>query len=148
MIRAEIGVRIPAGPFSFNLKMEHPIVEKILKEGVNSVNLSMLDESARKKILNNVAEKLYKQNKFIEAIEIMAKAGDIEKLTKLGDLFSSEGRTELATLCFIPTKDKQRLNNAAVLCIQSKNYKLAAKAYEAADNKQMADFIQQNFVEE
>ncbi|MDP3765878.1 MAG: hypothetical protein Q8R04_05175 [Nanoarchaeota archaeon] len=127
--------------------MEHPIVEKILKEGINSVNLSMLDESARKKILSDVGEKLYRQNKFVEAIEIMAKANDIEKLTKLGDLFLSESKAELATLCFIPTKDKQRLNNAAVLCIKSKNYKLAAKAYEAADNRQMASFIQQNFVE-
>jgi hypothetical protein len=127
--------------------MEHPIVEKILKEGINSVNLSMLDEDARKKILNDVGEKLYKQNKFIEAIEIMVKAGDIEKLIKLGDLFLSENKTELATLCFIPTKDKQRLNNAGILCIQSKNYKLAAKAYDAADNKQMASFILRNFVE-
>ena len=127
--------------------MEHPIVEKILKQGINSVNLSMLDESARKKILSDVGEKLYKQNKFVEAIEIMEKAKDVEKLTKLGDLFLSESKAELATLCFIPTKDKQRLNNAAVLCIQAKNYRLAAKAYEAADNRQMASFIQQNFVE-
>ena len=125
--------------------MEHPIIEKILKEGINSVNLSMLDESARKKILSDVAEKLYKQSKFVEAIEIMAKIHDTEKLLKLGDLFLSESRVELATLCFIPTKDKQRLNNAAVLCIQSKKYKLAAKAYEAADNKQMSSFIEQNF---
>ena len=127
--------------------MEHPIVEKILKEGINSVNLSMLDESARKKILSDAGEKLYRQNKYMEAIEIMAKANDIEKLTKLGDLFLAESKVELATLCFIPTKDKQRLNGAAVLCIQSKNYMLAAKAYEAADNKQMASFIRQNFVE-
>ena len=125
--------------------MEHPIVEKILKEGINSVNLSMLDESARKRILGDVAEKLYRQGRFTEAIDIMAKANDIEKLTKLGDLFLSENKTELATLCFIPTKDKQRLNNTAVLCIQSGNYKLAAKAYEAADNRQMASFIKQNF---
>ena len=125
--------------------MEHPIVEKILKDGINSVNLSMLDEDARKKILSDVGEKLYRQSKFVEAIEIMAKANDIEKLAKLGDLFLSEKKTELATLCFIPTKDKQRLNNAAVLCIQSKNYRLAAKAYEAADNSQMASFIMQNF---
>ena len=125
--------------------MEHPIVEKILKDGINSVNLSMLDESARKKILSDVAEKLYKQSKFVEAIEIMAKMHDTEKLLKLGDLFLAESRVELATLCFIPTKDKQRLNNAAVLCIQSKKYKLAAKAYEAADNKQMSSFIEQNF---
>ena len=126
--------------------MEHPIVEKILKNGINSVNLSMLDENARKRILGVVAEKLYKQSKFVEAIEIMAKANDIEKLTSLGDLFLSENKAELATLCFIPTKDRQRLSNAAVLCIQAKNYKLAAKAYEAADNLQMASFIQQNFV--
>lgn len=125
--------------------MEHPIVEKILKEGINSVNLSMLDERARNRILSDAGEKLYRQNRFVEAIEIMAKANDTEKLTKLGDLFLAENKAELATLCFIPTKDKQRLNNAAVLCIQAKNYKLAAKAYEAADNKQMADFIRKNF---
>ena len=125
--------------------MEHPIVEKIMKEGITSVNLSMLDESARKKILSDVGEKLYKQGEFIKAIEIMAKANETEKLTKLGDAFSSEGKTELAALCFIPTKDKQRLNNAAVLCIKAKNYLLAAKAYEAADNRQMASFIRENF---
>lgn len=125
--------------------MEHPIVEKILKEGINSVNLSMLDERARNRILSDAGEKLYRQNRFVEAIEIMAKANDTEKLTKLGDLFLAENKAELATLCFIPTKDKQRLNNAAVLCIQAKNYRLAAKAYEAADNKQMADFIRKNF---
>ena len=127
--------------------MEHPIVEKILKDGINSVNISMLDESARNKILSDVAEKLYKQNRFVEAIELTEKANDTMKLINLGDSFLSENKIELATLCFIPTKDKQRLNSAAVLCIQIKNYKLAAKAYEAADNKPMASFIMQNFVE-
>ena len=120
-------------------------MEKILKEGISSVNLSMLDDSSRKKILSDVADKLYKQNKFIDAIEVMAKSNDIDKLVKFGDLFLLENKIELATLCFIPTKDKQRLNNVAVLCIQLKNYRLAAQAYEAADNRQMASFIHQNF---
>ena len=125
--------------------MDHPIVEKILKEGINSVNLSMLDEKSRSRILSDVGEKLWKQSKFSEAIEIMAKANEIEKLKNLGDSFLEENRVELATACFIPTRDKERLNNAAVLCIQAKNYKLAAKAYKAADNIQMADFIEENF---
>ena len=125
--------------------MEHPIVEKILKDGVNSVKLSMLDEASRKRILSDVGEKLYKQSRFVEAIEIMTQAGNMESLIKRGDLFLTEGKAELAALCFIPTKDKQRLNNAAVLCIKSKNYELAAKAYQAAENSQMADFIQKNF---
>ena len=127
--------------------MEHPIVEKILKEGINSVNLSMLGEDARKKILSDVGDKLYKQNKFVEAIEVMEKANDIEKLIKLGDVFLLQNKVELATMCFIPTKDKHRLNDVAILCIRDKNYRLAAKAYEAADNRQMSSFIQQNFVE-
>ncbi len=125
--------------------MEHPIVEKILKEGINSVNLSMLDESSRKNILSDVAEKLYRQSKFVEAIEVMTIAHDNEKLLDMGDLFLRESKVELATICFIPTKDKERLNNAAVLCIQSKKYRLAAEAYRAADNRQMASFIEQNF---
>ena len=36
--------------------MENPIVGKILKDGIASVNLAMLDENARKRILNDVAE--------------------------------------------------------------------------------------------
>ena len=125
--------------------MENPIVGKILKDGISSVNLAMLDENARKRILNDVAEKLWKENKFTESIEVMIKSNDIEKLKKLGDIFISEGKSELAALCFIPTKDKERLNNAAVLCIKAKNYRLAAKAYTAADNTQMASFIMENF---
>ncbi len=125
--------------------MDNPIVEKIMKDGIKSVNLTMLDEASRKKILSDVGDKLYKQNKFNEAVEIMEKAGDFEKLKALGDMFLSQGKAELAALCFIPTKDKQRLNNAAVLCIKSKNYSLASRAYEAADNSQMSSFIRENF---
>lgn len=125
--------------------MEHPIVEKILKEGINSVNLDMLNEDARKKILSDVGEKLYKQGRLLEAIKIMAKAKELDKLLKLGDTFFNESKIEMAAHCFIPTKDKQRLNDVAVSLIKSKNYRLAARAYEAADNRQMASFIQENF---
>ena len=125
--------------------MDNPIVEKILKEGVSSVNLSMLDEKSRKKVLTDAGEKLYKQGKLVEAIEIRAKAGDKDRLIRLGDMFMSENKAELAALCFMPTKDKERLNYAGVKCIELKNYKLAAMVYEAAENAQMASFIQQNF---
>ena len=125
--------------------MEHPIVDKILKDGIDSVNLSMLDLQAKKKILTDVGEKLFKQGKFREAVRIAEESGDIQKLESWGDSFLTEGKGELAALCFIPSKDKERLNNAAVLCIQAKNYQLAAKSYEAADNMQMASFIRQNF---
>ncbi len=126
--------------------MDHPIVEKILKEGINSVNLSMLDEKSRKNILTDVGEKLYRQGRILEAISVLGKANDIERLLKLGDLFLSENKFELAALCFIPTKDKERLNNVAVKCIDIKSYSIASEAFHAADNSQMADFIRQNFV--
>jgi len=126
--------------------MDHPIVEKILKEGINSVNLTMLDEKSRKNILTDVGEKLYRQGRLLEAISILGKAGDIERLLKLGDLFLTENKFELAALCFIPTKDKERLNNVAVKCIDIKSYSIASEAFNAADNSQMADFIKQNFV--
>ena len=125
--------------------MEHPIVEKILKEGINSVNLSMLDEATRKSILSHVGEKLYKQNKIAEAAEILGKAGDFEKLKRLGDDFVEQSKGELAALCFIPTKDAERLNNAAIMCIQAKNYRLAAGCYRAAGNMPMAEFMEKNF---
>ncbi|MBI1934975.1 hypothetical protein HYS31_00900 [Candidatus Woesearchaeota archaeon] len=125
--------------------MNHPIVEKILKDGINSVNLSMLDEATKKKILGDVGDKLFRQHRFIEAIDIIARANDAEKLIKLGDLFLLDNKGELAALCFIPTKDKQRLNSAAAKCVEAQNYKLAAMAYEAAENVQMASFMKENF---
>ena len=125
--------------------MENPIVEKILKKGLKAVNLSMLDESQQKAILADVGEKLFRQNRFNEAVDAMSRAGEFEKLLAMGDSFIVQGKTELATLCFIPTHDKEKLNMAALKCIQMKNYKLAAKAYEACGNLQMADFISKNF---
>ena len=125
--------------------MENPIVEKIMKEGVNSVNLTMLDGASRKKILLDVANKLYKQNKVVESIKIMSISGFTEELIKMGDDFMHYKKYEYAALCFIPTKDKARLNEAGVNLIKDKNYNLAAEAYEAAGNFQMAEFIKKNF---
>ena len=125
--------------------MEHPIVAKILKEGINSVDLSMLDANREKRILGYVGERLYKMNKIAEAVKILEKSGDFEKLKEMGDELLVQSKAELATLCFIPTKDKERLNNVALLCMKTMNYELAAKAYLAAGNREMAELLEQNF---
>ena len=83
--------------------MDHPIVEKIMKEGLNSVNMSMLDEESRRRILSDVGEKLFREGRFSDAIDIMAKTGDFFKLLEKGDDFIKEGKSELAAMCFIPT---------------------------------------------
>ena len=125
--------------------MPNPIVEKILKEGVNSVNTSMFDKETKKKLFGEAGEILYKQGKSIKAIEVLTKAEDIEKLIKLGEIFLSEFKPELAALCFIPTKNKEKLNHVATLCIEVKNYNLAEKAFEAENNQDMVSFIKRNF---
>ena len=125
--------------------MPNPIVEKILKEGVNSVNTSMFDKETKKRLFGEAGEILYKQGKSIKAIEVLTKAEDIEKLIKLGEIFLSEFKPELAALCFIPTKNKEKLNHVATLCIEVKNYNLAEKAFEAANNQDMVSFIKRNF---
>lgn len=125
--------------------MPNPIVEKILKEGINSVNISMFDKETKRKILGEAGEILYKQGKSVEAIEVLTKTEDIEKLKKFGEIFLSEFKPELAALCFIPTKDKEKLNHIATLCIEVKNYNLAEKAFEAANNQDMASFVKGNF---
>ena len=57
----------------------------------------------------------------------------------------AQNKGELAALCFIPTGDKERLNNAAILCLKAMNYRLAAKVYEAAGEIEMAEFLEKNF---
>ncbi|MBI2507484.1 hypothetical protein HYV89_00865 [Candidatus Woesearchaeota archaeon] len=125
--------------------MEHPIVAKILKEGINSVDLSMLDISKENQIWNFVGEKLYKLNKVPEAVTILEKTSNFDKLKEMGDELLMQNKAELAALCFIPTKDKERLNNVAVLCMKALNHKLAAEAYRAADNIDMAEFLEDNY---
>ncbi len=125
--------------------MEHPIVAKILKEGINSVDLSMLDANREKRILSYVGKRLYKLNKITEAVTILEKAREFEKLKEMGDELLVQSKAELATLCFIPTKDKERLNNVAVFCMKAMNYELAAKAYKAAGNIEMAELLKRNF---
>lgn len=125
--------------------MEHPIVAKILKEGISSVDLSMLDKTRENKILNYLGERLYKLNKVSEAAIILEKAGNFETLTEMGDELLVQSKAELAALCFIPTKDKERLNNVAILCMKAMNFELAAKSYEAAGNLEMANFLKNNY---
>jgi|SRR3989344_496683 len=125
--------------------MEHPIVAKILKGGINSVDLSMLDGEKGKRVLDYVSERLYKLNKIAEAVEILRRADGFEKLKKMGDELMAQNKGELAALCFIPTGDKERLNNAAILCLKAMNYRLAAKVYEAAGEIEMAEFLEKNF---
>ena len=125
--------------------MEHPIVAKILKEGINSIDLSMLDDNKEKKILNYIGERLYRLNKIPDAVVILEKARNFEKLKDFGDQLLMQNKIELATFCFLPTGDKERLEKAAELCIQIENYKLAAKAYEVAGNKSLTEFLKKNF---
>lgn len=125
--------------------MEHPIVAKILKNGIGSVDLSMLDDNNKKRILNCVGEILYKLNKVPEAVIILEKAESFEKLKEFGDQLLIQNKPELAALCFIPTMDKERLEKAAGLCIKAMNYRLAARAYEAAGNGDLAEFLKKNF---
>ena len=126
------------------MELEHPIVAKIIRDGINSVDLSMLEYNG-KDLLSYVGDRLYKLNKIPEAVKILEKAGNFEKLKDFGDQLLMQNKAELAVLCFIPTKDKERLEKAAELCIHIENYKLAAKAYETAGNKDLAEFLKKNF---
>ena len=137
----DAGCRIAA---AYQERVE-PLFLPLMKEGLSSVNISMLDENTRRKILSDVGEKLFREGRFSDAIDIMAKTGDFFKLLEKGDNFLKEGKSELAAMCFIPTKDKPRLNSVAVLLIQAQRYELAARTYEAAENAQMASFIRENF---
>jgi hypothetical protein len=125
--------------------MQNPIVEKIMKEGIRSVNISMLSDESKTALLLDVGDKLFKESRYNESAEILSLARATDKLTEMGDMLSSQGRTETAVIFYLPTKNKEKLNESALKCINSKNYRLAALAYEASGNIQMAQFIRENF---
>ena len=117
----------------------------IANKGVENINVSMLNENVRASILNDAAYLCFKMDKHLDAIKAWTLAGNKAKLTEIGDWFLESARFKLAALAFIPTKDKDGLENIGQLCVREGIYGTAIEVFKELGNRAMVSFVLENF---
>ena len=98
------------------------VVQLIFQKGLKNVNLSMFSDQEKKVILTQVAEVFIRQGKHQEVMEIL----EYVDLHKFSDI----------------------MKPIAEACMERGDYRRAVMIYEKIGEKQMAEFLQANFVEQ
>ncbi|MDI6737727.1 MAG: hypothetical protein QME12_04405 [Nanoarchaeota archaeon] len=133
---------------SQNLKMASTLARWVAGKGIDNVNPSMLSDEMRNGIMTEAGIILLKEGRIYEAVKAVVMAGNSDKLVEMGNEFIRQTKFEEAALCFIPVKDKEKLEKTAAECAKLGNMSLAYFAYLAAGNEQMALFLKENFCPE
>ena len=72
------------------------IIPLVLDKGIDNINLSMFDEEVRKGILNAVGEFCLEKGRLPDALKAFYKAGNNEKLSRVGDELKDMGKYDQA----------------------------------------------------
>ncbi|MDD4877520.1 MAG: hypothetical protein PHO02_00605 [Candidatus Nanoarchaeia archaeon] len=128
--------------------MASTLARWVVEKGVDNINPSMLSAEMRSDIMTEAGIILLNEGRIYEAVKAVVMAGNSDKLVDMGDEFVRQTKFEEAALCFIPVKDKDKLEKTAAECAKLGNMSLAYFAYVAAGNDQMASFFKENFCPE
>jgi len=126
------------------LQLEDTLARWIVKGGIDCFDSSMLSGEMKKRVFTTAGLLFFRQNNYREAVKCLCVAGNKEVLCELGDELMKINRFREATLAFIPTKDKERLDKVAAICAKEGEYQLALEAYKASNNMEMVSFISKN----
>ena len=125
--------------------MGHPLIDKIVDEGVDSINVSMLSPELRNALLTEAGTKLIHMNRIQEAADAFAMAGNQEKLWDHGRWFMEQQRYGTAALFLRHVARHDILEDLAVKCLERNDTRGAKAIYEVLQNDQMIKFIEENF---
>lgn len=128
--------------------MASTLARWVVEKGVDNINPAMLSAEMRSDIMTEAGIILLKEGRIYEAVKAVVMAGNSDKLVEMGNEFVRQTKFEEAALCFIPVKDKEKLEKAGAECAKLGNMSLAYFAYVAAGNDQMAAFLKENFCPE
>ncbi len=117
----------------------------IVENGIENAKPESLSTDMRKEVFTEAGMILLNEGRIYEAVQAIVMAQNESKLLEMGDEFLRQSKFDEAALCFIPTKDKARLEKAAGECAKQGNVHIAYYAYSAAGNEQMALFLKDNF---
>lgn len=124
--------------------MGHPIIDKIVREGVQSVNVSMLSPDLRKRLMTEAGQTLMRQNRFKEAAHAFALGENKIELREHGRWFLKQQKIGLAAYFLIHVEDEATLQDLAQRCIAANETDAAKEIYSALGDDTMLHFIREN----
>jgi hypothetical protein len=126
--------------------MDHPLVEKIWREGVDSVNVSMLSAPLKLRLLTEAGDRLMHADRSAEAAHAYALAGNTQKLREVG-LWLLEAKRYAAAALFLrrAPRDKEELEDLAERCAGIGEVAIAKELYRDLGNAEMVAFLEKNF---
>lgn len=125
--------------------MAHPLIDKILNDGVRSVNVSMLSPELRKRLMTDAATALLSRNRIADAADALAIGGNLERLREIGEWYLLQRRYPAAALFLRHVEEPERLARLAQDCLAAGDVSAARAIYESLGDETMLEFLKQNF---
>ena len=120
------------------------LASKLIDQGIDKIDVSMLPEDYKKQILTEVAELLFNQGRLDDSARIISKSGNKEKQAEFGLKFVREGRPALAVDALMGSGNLDLIKKAGVACMNNGNKEAALKAFVSIGDKEMEEFIKEN----
>ena len=126
--------------------MPHPLVEKIVKDGVDAVNVSMVSPALRLKLMTDAANTLMHDGRYAEAAKAYHIGENHDMLREQARWFTEQKRPAIAAWFLLYVEDRpEKLDELAQECIRLGEFGAAKAIYEKLGNTTMLDFLKENF---
>jgi hypothetical protein len=124
--------------------MGHPLIDKIVDEGVQSVNVSMLSPQLRLTLMSEAGSKLMHLGRYQEAGHAFSLANNKEALKEHGHWFLQQQRLAHAAYFLLHVEREEFLEDLAQKCIAANEIEAAKAIYNALGDQVMLHFIREN----
>ncbi len=125
----------------------HPIIEKIIKEGIFSVHTDALDEDVRKKLMQQVGTILLHKGRNDESAYAFYLAEDNESLNEYCRWFLEQHKPNIAAYFAQYIPKEELLEKVAAECLAANQLAPAKILYEKLHDRRMLLFIRENLEE-
>ncbi|MBR9700644.1 hypothetical protein GOV11_02160 [Candidatus Woesearchaeota archaeon] len=127
--------------------MGHPLIDKIINDGIDSVNVDMLSDQLRFDLMSEAGKKLLHMGRLRESADAFAIGGNQEQLMEQGRWFLDQRRYGPAALFLRHAAHPDMLMELAQKCLAAGHVEEAAAVYESLGDETMAQFIKSNFTQ-
>lgn len=121
------------------------LASKLIEQGIDKINVSMLPDDYKKQILTEVAELLFNQGRLEDAAKTISKSCNPQRQVEFGTKFLAEGRPALAVEALINSGAKDLMRKAGIASLNNGNKDAAIKAFSSMEDNEMKKFVEENF---
>lgn len=121
------------------------LASKLIEQGIDKLDVSMLPDDYKKQILTEVADLLFNQGRLEDAAKTISKSCNPPRQVEFGTKFLAEGRPALAVEALINSGAKDLMRKAGIASLNNGNREAAIKAFAAIEDNEMKKFVEENF---